>query len=110
MNWSTPRNEGFDAGGHRGGQDSFHSQVKNWPTAHGMENENHPRKNGPSGNELGFAGHAEERKSWPTPTQQDGENNGGPSQTTRNTHPLNAVVAHSQNSNGGGMTERTTPG
>lgn len=29
---------------------------------------------------------------WPTPTAQDGKNNGGPSQHERNTKPLNAAV------------------
>jgi hypothetical protein len=29
---------------------------------------------------------------WPTPTVQDGKNNGGPSQMERNTLPLNAEV------------------
>lgn len=32
------------------------------------------------------------RKWWPTPTKQDGENNGGPSQYSQNTVPLNAAV------------------
>ncbi|WP_233863512.1 hypothetical protein [Paraburkholderia adhaesiva] len=31
-------------------------------------------------------------RTWPTPTCQDAENNGGPSQHVRNTKPLNAVV------------------
>ena len=35
---------------------------------------------------------ASEIKFWPTPTAQDGKNNGGPSQHERNTKPLNAAV------------------
>jgi hypothetical protein len=31
-------------------------------------------------------------KQWPTPTCQDAENNGSPSQMARNTKPLNAAV------------------
>jgi hypothetical protein len=31
-------------------------------------------------------------KMWPTPTKQDGENNGGPSQYHRNSLPLNTLV------------------
>lgn len=34
---------------------------------------------------------------WPTPTTQDAHNNGGPSQHTRNTPPLNAVAGGSLN-------------
>ena len=30
--WPTPRNEGFDAGAHRGVTDSLHSAVKAWAT------------------------------------------------------------------------------
>ena len=34
---------------------------------------------------------------WPTPTVQDSANNGGPSQQTRNTPPLNSVVGGALN-------------
>lgn len=53
------------------------------------------------------------RQMFPTPTRQDGENNGGPSQFKRNTPPLNAVVKTwptPKRPTGGGMMERTTPG
>lgn len=39
--------------------------VRWWPTAHGMGNLENPRRNGPTGNELGRAVTAE---GWPTPT------------------------------------------
>lgn len=38
-------------------------------------------------------------KLWPTPTTQDGENNGGPSQAMRNTPPLNSVIGGQLNPN-----------
>lgn len=53
------------------------------------------------------------QKTWPTPTKQDGENDGGPSQFNRNTPPLNAVVKTwptPKRPTGGGMMERTTDG
>jgi hypothetical protein len=37
------------------------------------------------------------RKRWPTPTVQDAENNGGPSQYQRNSLPLNAEVGGALN-------------
>lgn len=36
-------------------------------------------------------------KLWPTPTTQDASNNGGPSQSERNSLPLNAIVGGSLN-------------
>ena len=38
---------------------------KLWPTVHGMDNEGNPRRNGPTGNELGRAVTREERTSPP---------------------------------------------
>jgi hypothetical protein len=39
-----------------------------WPTLHGMDNEGNPRRNGPTGNELGYAlNHA----TWPTPDSSE---------------------------------------
>jgi len=38
-----------------------------WPTAHGMDNEGNPRKNGPTENELGRA----VTREWPTATAKD---------------------------------------
>ncbi len=38
-------------------------------------------------------------KLWPTPTTQDGENNGGTLQANRNTPPLNSVVGGQLNPN-----------
>ncbi|HEU5348372.1 MAG TPA: hypothetical protein VFU63_07145, partial [Ktedonobacterales bacterium] len=35
--WQTPRNEGFDAGRHRGKADSLHSQVKSLTTVEMVE-------------------------------------------------------------------------
>lgn len=37
--WPTPRNAGFDAGGHRGRADSTHAAVKMWPTASATDGE-----------------------------------------------------------------------
>jgi len=41
--------------------------AMNWPTPHGMGNDNNPRANGPTGNELGNA----VMRSWPTPSTMD---------------------------------------
>ncbi len=41
---------------------------ENWPTPHGMGNDNNPRANGPTGNELGRA----VTQNWQTPTSADG--------------------------------------
>jgi hypothetical protein len=74
-------------------------QVKMWPTprscsamaANITEKRTRPE---------GYRGNLEEvvaRTMWPTPTVQDGANNGGPSQYERNSLPLNAVVGGSLN-------------
>jgi hypothetical protein len=86
----TPRVEGFDAGRHRGKADSTHSYVKMFPTPRSSPNENRQTKPTPSqlagkhGMNLSTAVHM-----LPTPTGQDAHNNGGPSQSGRNTPPLN---------------------
>jgi hypothetical protein len=86
----TPRVEGFDAGRHRGKADSTHSYVKMFPTPRSSPNENRQTKPTPSqlagkhGMNLSTAVHM-----LPTPTGQDAHNNGGPSQSERNTPPLN---------------------
>jgi hypothetical protein len=43
-------------------------------------------------NKLGWAVAEHEQRMWPTPTVQDGKNNGGPSQWERNSDPLNVAV------------------
>lgn len=50
--------------------------AKQWPTPHGMSNEDKDRPNGPTGNELG---RAVTREQWPTPTAS-------PHQANRNGH------------------------
>jgi len=50
-----PRNEDSEqTGAHRGEPDTLTSAARtNWRTPHGMDNEGNPRRNGPTGNELG---------------------------------------------------------
>lgn len=42
--------------------------------------------------QIGLTQQVQLRQFWPTPTTQDGENDGGPSQYKRNSIPLNALV------------------
>jgi hypothetical protein len=68
-------------------------QVVNWPTATVCGNHNRNGASATSGDGLATAvNQAVKAKMYPTPTVQDGENNGGPSQALRHIPPLNAVV------------------
>ena len=60
--------------------------VKLWPTPRTSDG-NGAGKHGTGGIDLRTA-----VRLYPTPTVQDAQNNGGPSQSLRNTPPLNAVV------------------
>ena len=65
-----------------------------WPTPRASPNENRQTSRTPS-QEAGTHGlslAAEVCRLLPTPTVQDGRNNGGPSQSARNTPPLNSVA------------------
>lgn len=64
--------------------DGLATAVKVWPTPLADGDRIARFKQG--GEPLGHAAR------WPTPTRQDGSNNGGPSQHKRNTKPLNASV------------------
>jgi hypothetical protein len=79
------------------------NESGSWPTPHGFSQDG--KSHGPSGNELG---NAVNKAMFPTPTVQDGENNGGPSQYNRNSIPLNALVkmwpTPASNSGTGGCT------
>lgn len=46
--------------------------VQNWPTPHGLDNEDNPRRNGPTGNELGRA----VTQNWPTPRESEHKGTG----------------------------------
>ena len=50
---------------HRPAIPSGNGKSPAWPTAHGMDNEGNPRRNGPTGNELG---RAVTKETYPTPT------------------------------------------
>lgn len=89
------------------------SQVRHWPTPHGLAADH-----GPDGNEFAKSvrswptptcadadrasltySHGANNptltgaaRTWPTPTTQDGENNGPPSQAARNSPPLNVLA------------------
>jgi hypothetical protein len=80
----TPRVEGFDAGRHRGRPDSTHSYVKMFPTPHANCSTGAGTQGREGGMNLQTAVHM-----LSTPTGQDAHNNGGPSQSGRNTPPLN---------------------
>lgn len=84
--WPTPRKDGFDASGHRGKADSLHKAVKLWPTATKSMTTGAGRQGRTGGPNLQTA------VLLPTPTSQDGSNNGGPAQHDRNSLPLNATV------------------
>ena len=65
-----------------------------WPTPTVCGNYNRKGASATSGDGLATA-----VKMWPTPTCQDAKNNGAPSQTNRNTKPLNAEVGGALNPN-----------
>lgn len=70
----TPRAENSEqTGAHRGVADTLTSSTRQlgvWPTLHGMDNEGNPRRNGPTGNELGRACNSA-LVPWPTLTARD---------------------------------------
>lgn len=70
----TPRAEDSEqTGAHRGVADTLTSSTRQlgvWPTLHGMDNEGNPRRNGPTGNELGRACNSA-LVPWPTLTARD---------------------------------------
>lgn len=85
----TPRHEGFDAGAHRGKPDSLHAAVKMAPTPRPCTGD---RSSGMNRTKLCEWMDENGGRMLPTPTAQDGKNNGGPSQAARNSLPLNTLV------------------
>lgn len=86
--WPTPlRNCGTGPGTHGTGGLNIQTAVAIWPTPTKCGNYNRTGASKNSGNGL-----ATVVKMYPTPTVQDSKNNGPPSQSERNTPPLNAVV------------------
>ena len=84
--WPTPTVSHAVRGNHDEPIEEFQQRVLNY------ESGKYPGKPGES---LGIAVRIDERQScgsWPTPTTQDGQNNGGPAQSERNSLPLNAQV------------------
>ena len=65
------------------------------PTVMDSANIQKPRKKNPSGGQKPLL--CQQVKMWPTPTTQDGKNNGGKSQHRRNSKPLNAEVGGALN-------------
>jgi len=55
--------------GHMRGNPTLLGAAAMWPTVHGMDNEGNPRRNGPTGNELGRAVTQQE---WATPNTMGG--------------------------------------
>ena len=90
---------------------NLHRAVKLWPTPRTSDG-NGAGKHGTGGLDLrtavlyptprankGYGPTLEQAVMYPTPTVQDAKNNGGPSQSLRNTPPLNAVVGGKLNPN-----------
>jgi hypothetical protein len=67
--------------------------VKLWPTPATRDHHAQGATHNPKGRSSSLATVVQKRpEMWPTPTKQDGANNGGPSQQRRKTPPLNACV------------------
>jgi hypothetical protein len=102
LRWPTPRTTGLD-----GGSNSRKAAKARgmWPTPRATDD----RASGPGANDeallrraasgwgLNLSEAVQVRTRFPTPTVQDAENNGGPSQSKRNTPPLNAVAGGALN-------------
>ena len=92
----TPRHEGFDAGPHRGRGDSLHAVAKSLlPTPRSGKVTDEDAASWQSRHDAGKVATpplALAARMWATPTAQDGANNGGPSQWSRNSDPLNVEV------------------
>ncbi len=95
--WPTPRAEDSEqTGGHRGSPDTLTSAARMWPTPKSEPSKPdfaRAGREGSGGDDLATA----VARMFPTPTVQDAENCGGPSQSERNTPPLNAVAGGSLN-------------
>ena len=76
--WQTPRKEGFDAGRHRGNEDSLHAQVKNWPTPQSADGER-SSETMMRGNPT-LTGAA---RNWPSPGASDHKGSSQPGQRRR---------------------------
>lgn len=68
-----------------------------WPTPVATDGSHGGRVTPSKGREGGNLVEAVSARMYPTPTTQDAANNGGPSQSERNTPPLNAVVGGTLN-------------
>jgi DNA (cytosine-5)-methyltransferase 1 len=75
LTWSTPRHEGFDAGGGRR-HASLPQEAKAWPTPQAFDSIDivrHPDERSDEAN-AGGCSNLREAVHWPTPTKDDGDN------------------------------------